>query len=89
MKHYNYYSIKTSLYSEENLKKFLFIRDHVRGLLSSSGAFSMGKAMSCCSGDSWLNMACVDLLKDLGEIKELDIGPVRGQDRVFVANTPE
>ena len=84
---YNYETERTTIFSEEGQRTFLRIRDHVKGLLEKSGAFSMGSALSTphMSGDTWTMMACVDRLVELGEITEVPRGPnCPGQCRIFV-----
>lgn len=82
---YTYERQRQGLFTDEGQRKFLEIRDHVHGLLKQAGAFRMQEAM-IGSGDSWLMLACVDRMVELGEIRELaQFGSVAGQHRVFVA----
>ncbi len=66
---------------------FLEIRDRVRGLLETAGAFTAGAAMRGSTGDSWKMLACIDRLLELGEIREVtaDVDQVAAQHRVFTA----
>jgi hypothetical protein len=87
---YDYQSERVKLFTEENQKLFLGIRDRVRWLLSQSGAVRMNEAMAIPKGiggaDSWTMLACVDRLVELGELVEVTAGQkVAGQYRVFVA----
>lgn len=79
---YNYQEIKQELFKEENQETFLEVRDKVKQLLKTAGAFTITKAMS--TGDSWINMACVDRLVELKEIVEV---PTQGwaQHRIFTS----
>lgn len=82
---YNYLEIKPNLFTEEGQKMFLDIRDHVNNVLNISGCIFMGKAiLGARGGDSWLMMACVDRMAELGEIHEIDYGTCAGQHRIFV-----
>jgi len=82
---YKYEELKAGLFTENGQVMFLGIRDNTKKLLATSGAVSMFKAISTTTGDSWLRVACVDRLVELGEIRELNIGNgVSGQNRVFV-----
>ena len=82
---YNYYAERNQIFTEENQRDFLIVRDHVRKLLGLSGAVRMLEAAFGCqlSGSSWTIMAYVDRLVELGEIREITKDVV-GQDRVFV-----
>jgi len=81
---YEYQKERTYVFTEEGQVQFLSIRDRVGRLLDTAGAYSMGKALGCETGDSWRMMACVDRLVELGEIREITGPDVCGQDRVFV-----
>ena len=84
---YDYKEMKPGLFTEENQKLFLAIRDKVEMLLRQAGAVRMEELVHLprgisCAG-SWNMMACVDRLVELGEIKEI---PTKGlaQHRIFV-----
>lgn len=83
---YSYQALRPSLFTEENQRAFLKVRDHVRHLLKTAGAFTMGKAIpSGVAGDSWTQMAFVDRMVELGELVEVTRhSDVAGQFRVFV-----
>lgn len=82
---YVYSELKPRLFTEEGSVLFTAIRDRVKALCRQAGAVSMGKAISGSCGDSWLMLACVDRLVELGELREVtDPDRVRGQDRIFV-----
>ena len=82
---YDYSVEKPRIFTDEGQRVFLKVRDHVRECLDKSGAVSMGNAMiGAGGGDSWLMMAYVDRMVEIGELLELTRGDVPGQDRVFV-----
>lgn len=83
---YNYQTERTKIFTEEGQEDFLRIRDHVQGLLRKAGAFTMARAFDArCSGDTWTQIACVDRLVELGEIREVkQPNYIAGQDRIFV-----
>lgn len=84
---YKYEELKPQLFTEEGQVKFLGIRDNVNKLLNTAGAVRLQEAIRGASGDSWLMLACVDRLVELGEIKEVTENlNVAGQHRVFVSN---
>ena len=78
---YNYEEEKEKIFTERGQRAFLRVRDHVNNLLEKAGAFRMDKAM-ICGGDAWEQMAYVDRLVELGEIREVTEN-VWGQDRIF------
>lgn len=82
---YNYEQEKSKIFTDEGQKEFLKIRDFVKELLSTSGAFMSGKVMNKICGDSWFILACLDRLVELNEIKELsDKNNTFGQSRIFI-----
>ena len=83
---YVYDDQKEMLFTDEGQKMFLKIRDRTNALLEKAGAVRMLEMLSGTSGDSWSQMACVDRMVELGEIKELTNDKVAGQHRVFVSN---
>lgn len=81
---YCYQKERPNVFTEEGTKMLLKIRDHVNSLLKTSGAFKIGNAISCVTGDSWMMLACIDYLAEMGEIKCVrNIG--WGQDQVYVS----
>lgn len=82
---YRYEDLKPKLFTEEGSVLYTQIRDRVKRLLVEAGAVSMGAAISKSTGDTWLMMACVDRMRELGELRDITVGlAVAGQDRVFV-----
>ena len=68
---YNYQNEKSKIFTEDGQVVFLKIRDKTQQLLKQSGAVMMGNILNGITGDSWLHLACVDRLVELGEIKEI------------------
>lgn len=84
---YKYEELKKELFTEEGQVKFLEIRDKVQQLLKQSGAVMMQNAICGVTGDTWLTLACIDRLVEIGEIKEItEPNKVRAQNRVFVSD---
>lgn len=81
---YNYQTEKSKIFTEDGQKTFLKIRDKVQQLLKQSGAVMLQNAISGVTGETWLQLACIDRLVELKEIKEITPSGVMGQDRVFV-----
>lgn len=82
---YSYAIEKPKLFTDENQRMLLKVRDHVLKCLKTSGAVRMQEAMEPASGDSWTMLALVDRLVELGDIREIPQGQVSGQYRIFVA----
>ncbi len=84
---YKYDLEKEKLFTDNGQKVFLKVRDHVQRCLKMSGVVIMEKAMSPPGGsgsaNTWTNMACVDRLVELGEIREIKYGDCAGQHRIF------
>ena len=66
---YEYAIEKKALFTEDGQVKFLEVRDRVKDLLKKAGAFRMD-AISV-TGNSFLTLACLDRLVELGEIVPL------------------
>src|SRR5262245_46639179 len=85
---YQYSVEKPRLFTEEAQRGFLQIRDHARSLLKTAGAFRASAAWQCPHeglADSWLLLACLDRLVELGEIRRVDQGErCAGQDEIYV-----
>lgn len=82
---YNYQNEKSKIFTEDGQVVFLKIRDKTQQLLKQSGAVMMSNILNGITGDSWLHLACVDRLVELGEIKEITNIGVAGQHRVFIS----
>lgn len=84
---YNYNEIKPEIFTEENQKTFLEIRDKVHETIKTGGYITMNDALAG-RGSVWLRMAMVDRLVELGEIHEVkQVGVIAGQHRLFKNNT--
>jgi len=80
---YDYKKMKKEVFKEKNQKIFLSIRDRASRLLEKAGAVTMGALMKE-TGDNWIQIACVDRLVELGELREISQNDIAGQDRIFV-----
>jgi len=81
---YIYENEKPKIFTEEGQRDFLKVRDRAHKLLTEAGAFEMFAVLKDVGGDSWLQMAYVDRLVELGEIREITGDDIAGQNRVFV-----
>jgi uncharacterized membrane protein len=82
---YQYKDLRPQVFTEEGQLVFLKVRDQAHKMLAATGAFQQHYAVRFVGGDSWLQIACVDRLVELGEIREVTPAGVAGQDRVFVS----
>ncbi len=83
---YEYKVEREKAFTDEGQRTFLAIRDRVKRLLAQSGAVTMGAAINGATGDSWVMLACVDRLVELGEIREIpQTHAVAGQNRIFIS----
>lgn len=80
---YEYLLERKHLFSDKGSRLFTNVRDNVKRLLEEAGAVRMQEAIIGNTGDSWLMLACVDRMVELGELRELTQN-VSGQHRVFV-----
>jgi hypothetical protein len=79
---YSYAGQRDRLFTEDGQRSFLAIRDKVQDLLGKAGAFQSSHVMI---GDSWLALAALDRMVELGELREVtDSASTWGQHRVFV-----
>ncbi len=84
---YDYAEEREKIFTDDGQRDFLKVRDRANALLAEAGAFKIFAPMrnQRLGGDTWYQMALVDRLVELGEIREVTPGTVPGQDRVFVS----
>ena len=66
---YSYEKERSNLFTDEGVRMLLQIREKVQRLLTVAGCFRVGNAISGVTGDTWLMLACLDYIAELGEIK--------------------
>ncbi len=82
---YSYEDQKPWLFTDEGQRAFLRVRDFATAHLPTTGAVRCHELMGAASaGDNWKQLACVDRLVELRELREVTGPDVAGQDRVFV-----
>lgn len=82
---YNYQEQRHNVFTEDGQVTFLQIRDEAKRLLKLAGAVTCGRILNAATGNSWVILACVDRLVELGELKRVTpVGSVATQDEVFV-----
>lgn len=81
---YHYSDLRPQVFTDTGQRAFLKIRDRANALLKEAGAARLQEIINSSSGDSWLLIACVDRLVELGEIREVAQDDVVTQYRIFV-----
>ena len=83
---YEYDKTRPGLFTEEGQVMFVKIRDRAFEILRTSSCFMMGDVISAVSsGDTWLRLACVDRMVELGDVVEITgNADVAAQHRVFM-----
>lgn len=83
---YNYQIEKQWISTLEGQRDMLRVRDWVKDILQSAGAFTLQNAVDICkAGDSFSRIACVDFLVELGEIEEVPGQTCASQYRIYRA----
>lgn len=85
---YDYQTERAKIFTEEGQKLFLAIRDETSRLLRIAGAARVLEIIKMQGGDTWLMLACIDRLVELGEIRELTGPECSAQARVFTTPLP-
>jgi hypothetical protein len=83
---YMYEKQKRYVFTDEGHRTFLKVRDAAVRLYALAGAVSCGKLMHAAgSGDTWDQLACIDRLVELGELRRVTpVGSCSTLDEVFV-----
>lgn len=71
---YEYQHERPRLFTDDGQRMFLQIRDQTHKLIDAAGAVTIQKAIANVGGDSWLMLACIDRMIELGEIVRLQSG---------------
>lgn len=75
---YDYQKERAGLFTEDGQVRFIGIRDRIRYLIETAGAFRLEEA----NISDWSDIACVDRMVELGELVEFK-RECWGQYRVF------
>lgn len=83
---YDYATERPFVFTEDGQLMLLRIRDQAQSLIKLSGAATLMYITAGITGDSWLMMACVDRLVEIGELMEVP-NPKSSwaQHRIFIA----
>lgn len=85
---YVYTEQRPELFTEHGTAVLLAIKDNVTRLLGQAGAVRAQEVFAKTpSGDTWLSLAALDYLVEIGAIREVTDGSTWGQYRVFVDAT--
>lgn len=83
MVEYSYNIEKEYIFSSNGVELLLKIRDTVDRLLDDAGAFKVDSVTKCHTGDTFMILACLDYLEEIGETKMAVVGPPV-DNRVYV-----
>jgi hypothetical protein len=84
---YKYEDLREQLFTDKGQRVLLKARDAVLRLMNTRKVMQMGEALEAVgyvTADSWLKLACVDRLVELGELREIPQDNPAGQHRLFV-----
>lgn len=81
---YVYTEQRPNLFTEEGVGVLLKVRAKVRTCLRDAGAVRAQEAWRGVREDTWLMLAVLDYLVELGEIREITDESTPAQHRVFV-----
>lgn len=82
---YDYQTERPTLFTEGGVDLLLRVRDHARRFLQTAGAFTAGKVVDTCCGETFTVLAALDYLVERGDVR--CVTPQEhtvGQDWVFV-----
>ena len=82
---YDYTTERSFVFTEPGVEMLFKARDKANKLLAEAGAFREQEVLSCLSGDSWHQLACVDYLVERGEIRRVYDRGAR-QYNVYIRN---
>jgi hypothetical protein len=82
---YNYQTMRPQVFTEAGQLMFLKIRDNAQEKIKNSGCVMSHNLMSGCTGDTWMMLACIDRLVEIGELVEVRHSwSAAGQHRIFI-----
>lgn len=80
---YSYKDEKQKIFTEDGVYMLLKIRDNVKMLLMTAGAFQCDRAFRGVSGDSFKMLACIDYLEEEGTIVKVERANIATQNQVY------
>lgn len=84
---YKYEDHRAYSFTDEGQRDLLRVRDHIANILRLAGCIRN----DCCypaglaTSDSWTQMALVDRLVEIGDLRRIDYSPCAGQHQVYMA----
>ena len=83
---YKYEDEKSRLFTDEGQRVLFKVRDNFKELETVSGAIKASKLMAQTTnyGDTYLFLACMDRLVEIGEIKEITDSETIAQNKVYI-----
>ena len=82
---YKYADFREGLFTDEGQRTLIRTRDKVFAILKQSGVITMEKAAACSgSCSNWDQMAYIDRMVEMGDLRETDKAGGVTQNRMFV-----
>lgn len=84
---YDYTKERHNVFTDEGQKMFLKIRDRTQMLIKISGACTIEKIIDGKGilGDTFIMLACIDRLEELGEIRKIHRDGVSTQRQIYTS----
>lgn len=82
---YVYQEIRPKLFTEDGVRILLQVRETVSRLLPLAGAARAMEIWSGMTDDTWMLLAALDYLVELGDIIEITGEGIAAQHRIFIA----
>lgn len=83
---YSYEEERPNVFKKQYRADFLKVRDTAKRLCNEAGAVRSDKLTAGLSGSSWIMLAFVDRLVELGELTCISPKGVAAQHRVYIRN---
>lgn len=73
---YSYQELRPKLFTEKGRVRFIAVRDRARELLEKHGQATLEQLINGFGGTNWDQIACVDRMVELGELRLVARGDV-------------
>jgi hypothetical protein len=77
---YDYKELRPRIFTEEGQVRFLAVRDRARDLLMAHGQATLEQLINGFGGTNWDQIACVDRMVELGELRLVSKGESTNYD---------
>jgi hypothetical protein len=77
---YSYQELRPRIFTEEGQVRFTAVRDRARDLLTAHGQATLEQLINGFAGTNWDQIACVDRMVELGELRLVSRGETSSHD---------